>query len=159
MIETVTIELQPYDENDVVHTEVLAVSRSVESFVEHHLGRVKQNRTDKEYDQGLYSLVIGNTGDPYGATIGSKTGRIKEYKYFCGNPYIRGCMKYPAYVEEKFNRSWGMPLYGSNNWMKGWLIYLGHMLTWTGIPDNVISMFFFEGALYTNVIDDYTFGS
>ncbi|WP_062264133.1 FAD-binding protein [Endozoicomonas arenosclerae] len=157
LIETVTIELQPYDERDVVHTEVLDVTRSVKTFVERHLDRVVQNRTEKEFDQGLYSLVIGNMGRPYGVTIGSKTGRIKKLKQFCGNPYRRGCKKIPVYKDERFNDTWGMPLYDGNNWMKGWLIYLGHMLTWTGIPDYIISMFFFEGALYTNPLYDYTF--
>jgi FAD/FMN-containing dehydrogenase len=157
LIETVTIKLQPYTWKDVVHTEVLEEHSSVKAFVEAHLEHARLNRVKKTWNQGLYSLVLGNPARPYAVVVGSKKGKIKEERYFCGNPYRKSCFAHHRYEDDQFDGSIEMPLYGKNNSLKGWLIYVGHIAAWTSFPDNIISLFFSQGARYTNDIYNYTF--
>ena len=108
LIETVTMSLQTYTNDDVVHTEILKVSKSLGEFVEQHLKYVEDAAEVRRFDQGIYSLVYGNPENlSSGITIGSKKGR-KDHRGNC-----QTCFEDPD-----FDGAPIMPLYGGSDVQK-----------------------------------------
>lgn len=147
LIETVTVELYPIDESRVVHTEVLRTLESSGSFAAEHKALTNYNQATRTYDQGLYSLIQGNPKRPYVMVIGSSSGRV------------RGKDKEGRFVYEdgRFDDSPSLSIYDEDNAWKARLISLGHLMTFTGIPDYLIRRKLTEKARFTNDIYNFTY--